>query len=80
MSRNDSEIAFKRSPEWALARSVERGTVLKSPLTKPIKAHECAYADPPPLCPLRLVFDAINAIERCVKGKETKKNKAHSRR
>ena len=31
MSRNDSEMAFKRSPEWALARLVERGTVLKSP-------------------------------------------------
>jgi len=31
MSRNDSKIAFKRSPELALARSVERGTVLKSP-------------------------------------------------
>ena len=49
MSRNDSKIAFKRSSEWALARSVERGTVLKSPLTKPIKAHGCAYADPPPV-------------------------------
>jgi len=49
MSRNDSKIAFKRSPEWALARSVERVTVLKSSLTKPIKAHGCAYADPPPV-------------------------------
>lgn len=34
MSRNDSEMAFKRSSECALARSVERGTVLKSPMKK----------------------------------------------
>ena len=34
MSRNDSEIAFNRFPEWTLARSVERGTVLKSPMKK----------------------------------------------
>ena len=34
VSNADSEMSFKRSPEWALARSVERGTVLKSPMNK----------------------------------------------
>lgn len=94
MSRNDSKIAFERSPEWALARSVERDTCWKA-IYAPRLIHSyyvffCLnvprlvrphYVRRPnisrlrrtnvrmptllQLCPLRLVFDAINAIERC---------------
>lgn len=77
MFRNISEIAFKRSPEWALARSVERGTVLKSPMKKSrLRRTDVRMPTLLQLCPLRLVFDAINAIERCSKGlKEIQKKK-----
>lgn len=49
MSHNDSKIAFKRSTEWALARSVERGMVLKRSLVISRLRRVKAYADPPPV-------------------------------
>lgn len=77
MFRNISKIAFKRFSKCALALSVERGAVLKSPMKKSrLRRTNVRMPTLLQLCPLRLVFDAINAIERCSKGlKEIQKKK-----
>lgn len=67
MSRNDSEMAFKRSSECALARFSGEGHGVEKPYEKSrLRRTDVRMPTLLQLCPLRLVFDAINAIERCI--------------